>query len=293
MIQHQLYIDDAKHALTLIPASSIDLIITGPPYWNEVAYSGQFGQLSAINDYPTFLQAIAAIWQHCGQRLKPGGILAFWVHDLYRPDATDSLNHIALHADLIKTLPPNFVLRQISIWDRYLSRVRNYLPFQEGTKYQYIIIFQKEGKHPVNQNLISQGLREEFWKPIWRFKTTPKLLGSQWLFKILFKIIEPVSDKLSFLKKGGRLLLTDAYRFTEYKTTCPPEIAQRLIKRFSQVGDTVLDPFLGSGTTMKIADQLKRKCVGIEINPETIPTIFNKVGKDKITLIFSSNDLAT
>ena len=58
MTKHKLYIDDAKHALTLIPASSIDLIITGPPYWNEVIYSNQPGQLSAIADYQIFLQKI-------------------------------------------------------------------------------------------------------------------------------------------------------------------------------------------------------------------------------------------
>ena len=292
MTKHKLYIDDAKHALTLIPASSIDLIITGPPYWNEVIYSNQPGQLSAIADYQIFLQKITEIWRQCGQALKHGGILAFWVHDLYRP-SSNGLNYIPLHADLLKTFPANLALRQISVWDRYLSRVRDYIPFKEGTKYQYIIIFQKEGRHSANQNLTAKSLREEFWKPIWRHKTTPKLLGSRLLFRILFNIIEPFSDKIDFIKRKGKQLLKDNYRFTEYKTTCPPEIARRLIGEFSQVGDTILDPFLGSGTSMQVADRLKRKCLGIEINSEAVPAILNRIEKNKIEIIHSSNDMAT
>lgn len=291
MTKHRLYIGDAKDTLALIPSSSVDLIITGPPYWNEVIYSNHPGQLSAIKDYQCFLHEIAKIWQQCGRIIKPGGILAFWTHDLYRLDGKEhdkgSATYIALHADLIKTLPENFTLRQISIWDRYLSRVREYIPAGEGTKYQYIIIFQQKDKHTLNQGLISKGLREEFWKPIWDFKTTPKLLGSGLLFKIVFKIAEPFSNRTGALKEKIKPLLKDDYRFTQYKTACPPEVAQRLIKRFSRPGDTILDPFLGSGTSMQAADRLNRKCLGAEINPETIPIILRKVGKEKIDLIFN------
>jgi len=285
MEKHKTYIGDAKEVLNLISPKLVDLVITGPPYWNEVVYSNQAGQLSKIDNYSLFLSEIARIWHGCSKSLKPGGILAFWIHDLYRKNE-EGLTYIPLHADLIKALPPDIRLRQISIWDRYLSRVRNYFPEKEGIKYQYIIICQKDGEHSSNQDLISQSLLKEFWKPIWYYKTTPKLLGSRLLFKVIFKIISPISDKLKKIKDKGQSLLKDNYHFDEYKTICPPEIAERLIKRFSQSGDIVLDPFLGSGTTMKVADKLGRMCVGIEINPEVISIVQKKIGKDRVEIIF-------
>lgn len=285
MPKHKLYIADARKVLTLIPPASVDLVITDPPYWNEVRYSNQPEQLSNINNYNLFISEIAKVWKECAKLLKPGGILAFFVHDLYRSE-NNNLEYIPLHADLIKVLPENIMLCQISIWDRYLSRFRNYFPKREGTKYQYIIICKKTGEHPSNQNLISQSLLKEFWQPIWHFKTTPKLLGSRLLFKLAFKIIAPFSDKLKNLKAKTQNLLQDDYRFNEYKTICPPEIVKRLIQRFSQPGDTILDPFLGSGTTMKVADKLARNCIGVEINAETVPVVLKKVGKEAVKVIY-------
>lgn len=283
--KHILYIADAKKASTFISPYSIDLVITGPPYWNEVIYSNQPEQLSAIDDYNQFLAEIGRVWHECAKLLKPGAILAFWVHDLYRKDE-NGREYIPLHADLTRALPNDVKLRQISIWDRYLSRIRPYMPAKEGAKYQYIIICQKQGAHSGNQELISKSLVEEFWTPVWHFKTTPKILGSRLLFKLTFKTFAPFSDKLKFLKERGRNLLQDNYRFNEYKTTCPPEVAERLITKFSRTGDVVLDPFLGSGTTMAVADKLNRKCIGIEINPEVVPIVQKKVGEDRLELIW-------
>lgn len=284
MEKHKLYIADARNASSLIGESSVDLVITDPPYWNEVVYSKDENQLSRIEDYKFFLLQIKKVWEECGKVLKPGGVLAFWVHDLYRFQ-NEEAEYIPLHADLIGVLPLNIRICQISVWDRYLSRVRNYFPKNEGTKYQYVVICKKIGRHAYNQDLISQGLLREFWQPVWHFKTTPKIFGSRALFKIIFKIISPISDKLGFLKNKAGAVLKDEYKFENYKTTCPPEIAERLIKRFSKPGDIVLDPFLGSGTTMEAADKLGRRCIGIEINSEAIPVIQEKVGADKVEII--------
>ena len=204
MAKHQLYIADARRASELISSSSIDLVVTGPPYWNEVIYSKQPEQLSNVNDYKLFLSEITEVWQECSKLLKPGGILAFWVHDLYR-SCKKGLQYIPLHADLIEILPSTIKLRQISVWDRYLSRIRQYIlkRGKGGTRYQYYIICQKGGQHSSNQKLIQESLLKEFWKPIWYFKTTPKLLGSRLLFRVAFKTIAPFSDKLKSLKKRG------------------------------------------------------------------------------------------
>ena len=85
--------------------------------------------------------------------------------------------------------------------------------------------------------------------------------------------------------KTKRFFVQDKYGFHEYLTTCPPEVAEMTIKNFSRPGDTVCDPFLGSGTTMKAANDLNRNCIGFEINKETKEVILNKVGSQNIEIV--------
>ena len=70
----------------------------------------------------------------------------------------------------------------------------------------------------------------------------------------------------------------------------PEELPRRLIKMFSFVGETILDPFLGSGTTSKTARELKRNSIGYEINKDFLPIIEEKIGKSKLSL-FNQKDL--
>jgi DNA modification methylase len=74
-------------------------------------------------------------------------------------------------------------------------------------------------------------------------------------------------------------------RLEEGTAAFPEELARRLILLFSHVGETVLDPFLGSGTTMKVARQLKRSCVGYEIDLELLPVVREKVGMEMTCLL--------
>ncbi len=73
-------------------------------------------------------------------------------------------------------------------------------------------------------------------------------------------------------------------RLEEGIAAFPEEIPQRLIKLFTFVGETVLDPFLGSGTTMKVAKQLERNSIGYEIDLELKPVILEKLGYGQSTL---------
>jgi DNA modification methylase len=68
-------------------------------------------------------------------------------------------------------------------------------------------------------------------------------------------------------------------RQKEHQAMFPEEVPRRLIKMYSYINDTVLDPFLGSGTTVKVALELHRNVIGYEINPEFIPIIQNKISK--------------
>lgn len=273
-----VFIADSAKMQSFLSKNHFDLVISGPPYWNEVVYSQDEGQLSAIDDYAEFLKSISRVWQGCSDTLKEGGVLALWVHDFFRKDH-DSLVQIPFHGDLIKSMPDSLLLRNIGIWDRYLHKDRGPLdvPKKISTRFQYILIFQKKGQHPQNEDLIKESLRDIYWNPIWRYKTHPKLVGSRRLFRILFEIQERL-PLFNFLKKLAKNLLKDDHVFDSYITECPEEIAVKIIEKFSRPGDSVLDPFLGSGTSMKVAQRLNRFCVGIEINKEALPHIINRIG---------------
>ncbi len=264
---------------SFLPENHFDLIISGPPYWNEVVYSQDPGQLSAIDDYAEFLKSISKVWQGCSYTLKEGGVLALWAHDFFRKDH-DSLVYIPFHDDLIRSMPSDLPLRNIGIWDRYLHKNRGSFDVSAkiSTRFQYVLVFQKQGLHPQNQDLIKDALRDLYWNPIWNYKTHPILLGSRGLFRFVFEL-QKLIPFLSFLRKYVKMgFLRDDHAFTHYATECPEEIAIRLIEKFTQPGDRVLDPFLGSGTTMKVAQGLDRFCTGIEINKEALPSIQNKIG---------------
>ena len=278
MSKATVFIGDSVKMQAFLSENHFDLIISGPPYWNEVVYSQDIGQLSAIDDYAEFLKSISKVWQGCSHTLKEGGVLALWVHDFFRKDH-DSLVYIPFHSDLIKSMPNNLSLRNVGIWDRYLHKDRGSLDISAkvSTRFQYILVFQKQGIHPQNQDLIKDALRDSYWNPVWNYKTHPKIAGSRILFRSLFKLQSklPLSG---FPKEILKTLVKDDHAFTNYTTECPEEIVTRLIQKFTRPGDNILDPFLGSGTTMKIAQQLNRNCTGIEINKEALSAIRNKLG---------------
>jgi len=274
-----VFIGDAAKMQSFLPENHFDLIISGPPYWDEVVYSNDSGQLSAIKDYNKFLESISKVWQGCSHVLKEGGILALWVHDFFRKD-NNSLTYIPFHGDLIRSMPDELSLRNIWIWDRYLHKDRGSLNISEriSTRFQHILIFQKKGIHPQNQVLIEEAIRDSYWNPIWSHKTHPKLLGSKVLFRVMFELQRLIPSP-DFLRNGvKKAFLKDDHIFTHYITECPEEIAIQLIQKFTKSGNNILDPFLGSGTTMKVAHRLNRSCTGIEINKQALVAIQKKVG---------------
>ena len=138
---------DSRKLDQLLLQKSVDLVLTGPPYWDEVVYSDDKEQLSKINNYTQFLHEISKVWQGCSRVLKDGGILAIWAHDLLRR-ADEGHEYIPLHLDISKTVPDDLTLRNIYVWDRYLNKDRGEINNnQAGTRVQYVLIFQKKGTH--------------------------------------------------------------------------------------------------------------------------------------------------
>lgn len=284
-----------------IESNSIDLIFAGPPFWNHIKYSEDVRQLGNIDDYQEFLFELKKVWIECARVLKPAGVMCILAHDIYLKAKNNHLQRLLpFHADIIKVVETeNVQLQHIMIWDRYLrirklrlpvdsrskSRNRNMIP----PRFQYILVFRKSRVNKM-RDFISARLVEEYWNPIWSYKTLPTILGSKYLATLLSKIyVSKLTQQFSYSGFFERLkshLLKNKYLDDQdYPVSDPEEIIEKVIETYSRVGDTVLDPFLGSGTTMKVALNKKRGCIGFELNREAMKTIKKKVGS-KMTFIF-------
>lgn len=252
-----------------VKPGSVDLALFGPPYWKEYCYDDSAKQRGSIKKYSEYLDAMGRDFYGIAKTLKPGGVFAFWAHDQVIISRSMIQKYVPLHYDLASKLPKSIELRGIVVWDRYLVRQ---IPFPtedsvQGTKVQYIVFGVKKGHIPTAK--ITESIDNFFWKPVWKFKTTPTLLGSKLLFKTTFnfKQIIPVVKNYRTTKIP---VLKDPHIFDSYPTKCPAEVAQLVINKFSERGDLILDPYCGSGTTLREAIKLHRRAIGSDINPDAI-----------------------
>jgi len=279
--KHCLYLKDCVQGVMELPDNSLDLILSGPPYFNFIVYSPEQENLSTRN-YRDFLVEISQLWTNIEPKLKKGGMIALWIHDVYKRNE-DYFTLLPLHADLASTFPPTIELRNIVIWDRYLKRV-NPPPQVESeiTRFQYILLFSK------SKTRYEKNLNNFFWVPFWYYKTHQKFLGSKLLYRLIFQIgkipfIYKIFSPLFF--KTEKILVRDEYAAKEYTTVCPEEVVQMIMENFSHKGDAVCDPFLGSGTTMKVADTLGRHCIGFEINKDAREIILRKINTRHVKIV--------
>ncbi len=277
-IKHQLFLQDCVEGAKSLPDNSLDLVLSGPPYFDHVVYSEDNQNLST-NKYDDFLKNISQLWQNIEPKIKDGGVLALWLHDVYLKD-DDMFELKPFHADIIKTIPENLKLRNILIWDRYLKKSYPNLPNQKqfGTRFQYILLFSK------GKTAFEEEFERLYWNPIQYFKTQPTILGSKTLYKIIF-LMGQNEFVYKILRGIKKFFVKDKYEFKEYLTTCPPEVAEMIIGNFSREGNTVCDPFLGSGTTMMSANNLGRNCIGFEINEKAKEVVLKKVGSQNIEIL--------
>jgi len=244
----------------LIPLknNSVHLIITSPPYWNIKDYGcpNQIGFGQTLDEY---YQSLKTVWQECWRVLQPGRKLCINIGDQFcRAKTFGKYKVIPLHANVI------IQCEQIGldylgaiIWQKKTTMktsggavIMGSYPYPPNgiveIDYEFILIFKKPGKPPKIDKTIKDKskLTKEEWK---------KLFRGHWNF-------------------GGA-------KQKEHIAMFPEELPQRLIKMFSFYGETILDPFVGSGTTIKVANELGRKGVGIEINKEFIPIIREKIAQ--------------
>ncbi len=245
-----------------ISDESVHLIITSPPYFNApFDYKGLF------NNYEQYLGVLKKMAKESFRVLQQGRIFALNIDDML----VDGEKY-PITADAIKIFQGvGFRYRDKIIWkkpDGYLRiskrsgvLLQNPYPmyFYPDNLLESIIIFQK-GK--FNYRSISKELREKSKIDIKEFQQ------NNW-HKTIWEMTNVLPG--SKLEKGIAAF--------------PDELPYRLIKLFSYVGETVLDPFLGSGTTMKVANQLNRNSIGIEIIRDLEKIIRQKVNTNNLEIV--------
>jgi len=245
--RHNLILGDSR-CMEDIADESVHLVVTSPPYWTLKQYPTRDGQLGLIGDYEAFLENLDKVWKHVFRVLVRGGRLVVVVGDVCLPRRYFG-RHVVypLHASIqehcrkigFDNLAP-IIWHKIANVQFESNRCTNFLgkPYEPNAiiknDIEYILFQRKPGgyRQPTSaarlMSVIPENYQRQWFQQIWDINGT--------------------STK-------------------QHPSPYPLALAERLIRMFSFVGDTVLDPFMGTGTTNLAAGHWGRNSIGFEIEP--------------------------
>ncbi|MCK4356977.1 site-specific DNA-methyltransferase [Candidatus Bipolaricaulota bacterium] len=245
---HRLVNGDARD-LSFIPNESIHLVLTSPPYWNLKRYNENPDQMGHIDNYEAFLAELKKVWEHVFRILVPGGRLVCVVGDVCVSRRRFGRHLVfPLHADIcVMCRHIGFDNLNPIIWHKIANasyEVTNGSKFL-GKPYEPNAIIKNDMEFILMQR-----------KPGGYRKPTDEQRRRSMI------------DKKDFNRWFQQIWNIPGASTKKHPAPFPLELATRLVRMFSFVGDTVLDPFCGSGTTMVAAFQNDRNSIGVEIDPE-------------------------
>lgn len=245
---HSLNLGDARQMNDLAP-NSVHLVVTSPPYWTLKEYRDSDGQLGHIEDYDEFLAQLDRVWEQCFRALVPGGRLVCVVGDVCLSRRKNSGRHtvVPLHASIQERCRKlGFDNLAPIIWHKIANAAHE---VENGSSF----LGKPYEPNSVIKNDIEFILMQR--KPGgYRTPVVPARVLS---------IISAENHKLWFQQIWSGLTGAST---RHHPAPYPLELAERLIRMFSFVGDTVLDPFLGTGTTVVAAACAGRNSIGYEID---------------------------
>jgi len=249
--------------------NSVHLVITSPPYWQLKDY-GTAEQIGFNDSYENYINNLNLVWKECNRVLNPGCRLCINIGDQFaRSVYYGRYKVIPIRTEIIKYCESiGLDYMGAIIWQKVTTTnttggasIMGSFPYPRNgilkINYEFILIFKKQGKSP---------------QPTSEIKEASKMTTDEWN--------EYFSGHWNFAgaRQDGHIAVF------------PEELPSRLIKMFAFVGDTVLDPFWGSGTTSLASRNLNRNSIGYEINPDYIEIGKNKLGLNNQTF-FSDTDV--
>jgi len=245
---HRLVQGDARE-MPFLEDESVHLAITSPPYWNLKRYNDGKAQLGHIDDYEQFLSELRKVWEEVYRVMVPGGRLVCVVGDVCLSRKKNGRHVVVpLHADIcVMCRKIGFDNLNPIIWHKISNATYE---IKNGSKF----LGKPYEPNAIIKNDIEFILMQR--KPGGYRKPTQKQ-------RDLSRI-----DKGDFSEWFQQFWNMSGASTKKHPAPFPLELASRLVKMFSFHGDTVLDPFCGSGTTMVAAVKAERNSVGIEIDRE-------------------------
>ena len=257
MTNHKIYFGDSRQ-LNKIPDKSVQLIITSPPYWQLKDY-GTNEQIGFNDSYEEYINNLNLVWMECERILSDGCRLCINIGDQFsRSIYYGRYKVVPIRTEIIRfceALKMDYM--GAIIWQKATTMnttgggaVMGSFPYPRNgilkIDYEFILIFKKLGRSP--KPTLEQKKNSIMTKEEWN-----QYFSSHWNFS--------------------------GVKQSEHIAMFPEELPKRLIKMFSFVGETIFDPFLGSGTTSLAAKNLGRNSIGYEINKE-----FESVIKEKLNI---------
>jgi len=256
-LTHKIHCGDSRH-LDWIPDESVHLGLTSPPYWTLKEYPQNRAQLGLIADYDAFHDELDKVWKHCFRVLTPGGRLVCVVGDVCLSRRLHGRHMVMpMHADIVvrarkigfDNLTPIFWYK-ISNANYEVENGSSFLgkPYEPNAiiknDVEFILMLRKPGgyRQPTEEqrktSRLSKDEHHEWFQQIWN-------------------------------------LHGESTRY--HPAPFPEEIAHRLVRMFSFAEDTVLDPFMGTGTTLLASARCGRNSIGVEIEPSYV-----KMAKERL-----------
>lgn len=240
---------------------SIHLIVTSPPYWQLKDY-GSDNQIGFNDSYEQYINHLNLVWKECHRVLHDGCRLCVNIGDQFaRSVYYGRYKVIPIHSEIIRFCESvGFDFMGQIIWQKATTMnttgggaVMGSFPYPRNgivkLDFEYILLFKKQGDapKPTKEQKEQSAMTNEEWNTYF---------NGHWYF--------------------------NGAKQDKHLAMFPEELPKRLIRMFSFPGETVLDPFMGSGTTAAVARALGRNSVGYEINPDFIPLIKSRIGGDTL-----------
>lgn len=244
---HRLILGDSRK-LDELDDESVQLVVTSPPYWTLKEYEPGEGQLGYVSDYEAFNEALNIVWQHCYRLLVPGGRMVVNVGDVCLPRRKMG-RHVVLplHATIVEACRHmGFDNLTPILWHKIANA-----KFEAGggsilgkpyepngivkNDIEWILFQRKPGGYRKpdaetrTMSVIPASRHREWYQNLWNFSGAST---------------------------------------RNHPAPFPVQLPERLIRMFSFVGDTVLDPFSGTATTSVAASAWGRDSIGVEVEPK-------------------------
>jgi modification methylase len=260
LTKHSVHLGDARD-LSFIPSESVHLVVTSPPYGALIHYSDGADQLGNIQSYELFLKELDKVWGECLRILVPGGRVACVVGDVCMSRKRAGRHHVLpLSADIqVRARAIGFDNLTPIRWHKVTN-----VAMEASTSSRFL------GKPNLPNGVVKNDLEHIlFLRKPGGYRKPTALQEKQSFIS---------TDDYSKWFSGVWMDVRGQLR-KEHPAPFPVEVPRRLIRMFSFTGDTVVDPFAGTGTTAVAAMEIGRNSISVEIEPKYVKLIEKRLAQ--------------